>query len=138
MADCINEIDFDNQFSVRSVDLDTFDFPKLRVRTWSDLFGKGGSYAIEPVDGSAHAGRIIAVQIEADDRHLRAEMQALVDDWNDDPRTNWLRILHRAAVKVAAYEAKQVAGFDKLVAASAKADAQLATIAAFRELDALA
>lgn len=134
MAEYITEIDFSNQFYAEDIDLATFDFPELQVKTWSNLFGKGGSYAIEPVNGSTFKGRICSVSIEADDSGIRSHMQSLVINWNEDTRTNWLRILHRNFKAIAKYRAEKVADFEKVVAESEKATAQLAAIVALREL----
>ena len=115
MSEYPREIKFDNMFTSKSIDLDTFDFPKLRVRAWSNVFESGGSYAIEPVDGSTFTRPVLRVNVERNVPSVRQNLVELVDEWNEAPRENWLRILRADAQEQAAYYAKKVAEFDKVI-----------------------
>ena len=115
MSDYPTRIEFDNMFTSQSIDLDTFDFPKLRVRAWSNAFGSGGSYSIEPVDGSPFTRSVLGVNVEHSDPSIRQHLTELVDEWNEEPREKWLRLLRADAVKQAEYYAKKVAEFDKVI-----------------------
>jgi len=114
-------IDLDNQFSVESIDLDAFTFPKLTLHTWSDIFGKGGSYVIQcdlAGEEAMRAPRLTSVSFEEPDSSIRANLELLVEDFNSDwgvePKTEWLQIFTRAQDKVAAYYAKQVENIEEL------------------------
>lgn len=118
-----------NEFAADSIDIDTFDFPKLKVTTWSHVFSKGGQYSIEMDAPGRHNSNLFeGIEVTEDDPHAREHLKDLVEEFNEDPRGNWIKILLAAAESTAAYRQKQVDGFAKVVEDNAKAQARLGKI----------
>lgn len=73
---------------------------RLKVNTWSNVFGGGGSVSIDGyTDGDqrhyADFGRI-TVKGSGSVRDEREHMQALVDGFNDDLAVNWRELIENA------------------------------------------
>lgn len=132
------KIEFDNEFSARSVDLDTFDYPALRVVAWSNVFGPGGAYAVEPVQGSTFTGSgLPRISVDSNDASVRQNLEDLVEEFNEDPRGYWLRLLGNALEYVANYAQRQVDGIPKLIADAAEARARVDLVKALAEKEAV-
>ena len=98
-----------NQFTLERIDIETFEYPRARVATWSSLDGPGGSVALEAGDGIE---RIVLARIDikrdGSVKDERAELQELADEFNEDPRASWDRLIGDALSKSAAYYARQI------------------------------
>ena len=120
-----------SMFAVRSIDLDGFTFPPLEVRTWSSVFGSGGSITIEATDrGHRIEFNRVAVKTNSDAREARAEYAIFVENWNEEPRENWLKVISDALAEVDAYNADREKDRTEAVIKDAAQRAALAVLTA--------
>lgn len=123
----MSSLDFKNKFSVRSIDLDTFDFPAPEVKSWTPLFGGGeGSVTIEAMTAGGY--RVTLWEEAGHKPHLRSEANDLLAEWMEDNRGNWLRVIEGALKYVHEHnvkQAKEYAAAKKVSAAAIKRLAEL-------------
>ena len=114
---------FDNQFTVRRIDLDTFDFPEPKVRSWYDLLGNGSEVTIT-VEATTGDGKRLTLSSEKVHREDRSRAwQAAeyeLEEWMEDNKGNWLREISRAASYVHEYNVKQAKEYTDAIDESAK------------------
>ncbi len=85
----------------------------LKVQTWSNAFSDGGSVSVDGFDenGKRNSHTFASISI-ASNRSVvaeRAYLQDLVDEFNDDPASNWRSMVNEARASVVAYHEKQAA-----------------------------
>lgn len=120
----------DNEFTVTSLNIETFDYPKAKVTVWSNAFSKGGSVNVEAKTADGTRITLYKEDIE-EDRNVSDERdyaQGLADDWNEDLVYNWNQELLRCFEKVTAYQQKKVDEFDKEVETLERYKESLATL----------
>lgn len=114
---------FDNQFTVRSIDLDTFDFPEPKVKSWSDVFGNGSECTIT-VEATTEDGKRLTLHSERVHREDRSrawkDAEYELEEWMEDNKGNWLREISRAANYVHEYNVKQAKEYTDAIDESAK------------------
>jgi hypothetical protein len=79
-------MELNNQFSVTSIHLDTFDYPQVEVHTWSNVFEPGGYVSVEAKTPEGDRITLHRQNIE-DNRDVNDEReyaQELADEWNAD------------------------------------------------------
>lgn len=108
---------FDNPFSVTSINPETFNYPKVEIKVWSNVFGDGGSVDVEAKTETGsrivlHSEKIEENRNVADERE---QAQELADDWNEDLQYNWDNEILRCYKYVLKYQQKKVDEFDKEV-----------------------
>jgi hypothetical protein len=104
-----------NQFTLAKLDPDTA--PDIQVKTWSNVFGGGGTVSVDASvprtlkNGTSYTDRItlasIIIEEDGSVREERAHLQDLVDDWNEDAAGNWRSLIEASRAKVLAYTQKQ-------------------------------
>lgn len=114
MAKGAIKMKIDNEFIVSDIDIETFDYPKLKARVWNNLFGSGGSVSAE----CEHNGTIIKLYNIDIERNGSVEQeveecQEMADKWNEDLEYNWNNELLRCLEYIAEYEQKQINGMKK-------------------------
>lgn len=97
-----------NQFTVAHKAPDPVEPPTMWIRTWSNVFGKGGSVTIEVLlDGvSVDVGK----KTVKDDREVRYaidDTSFLIEEWNENPRENWRKVVEAAREQVLEYTRRQ-------------------------------
>ena len=108
----------DNQFGITRIKLSTFDYPEVVVKTWSNVFEKGGSVNVEAK--TPEGNTIILNNQDIDDNRSvvdeRDYARKLADDWNKNCRENWLTEILRCYEYITDYQQKKIDEFDKEVA----------------------
>jgi len=105
----------DNRFSVTRINLETFDYPKVEVHIWSDLFNAGGSVNVEAKTPEGYRLTLYKEEIEENRSVVneREYAQELADDWNANLKENWLNEILRCYEYITDYQQKKVDEFDK-------------------------
>lgn len=101
---------FQNQFSVTRINLDTFDYPKVKVSVWSRVFEPGGSVNIGAKTPEGMALTLYSEDID-EDREVsdeRDQLQEMADEWNENCRENWRSEILRCLRYVADYERREI------------------------------
>lgn len=127
---------FDNQFKVRSINLDTFDFPEPKISSWSNLFGDGSESTVTVEAKTADGGRIelSSERVHRDDRRgAWDEAEAAVEEWMEDNKGNWLKEISRAATYVHEYNVKQAKECSEAIAISSAQSSGAAALLAAHE-----
>jgi hypothetical protein len=106
-----------NQFTLAKLNPD--ESPELKVRTWSNLFGRGGQVSID-AGGTTLAA--ISIDRDGDVSMEREHLQDLVDEWNEDPAGNWRRLIEESRFKVLAYHERQVVESQKALERARRGD----------------
>lgn len=110
------ELKIDNEFRVDGNDFSGFTFPKPEVKGWTTLAGDGvGSVTVEAehhFPGEKHPTRFTLATTRLADLRQKPETikhyEKLVEEWNEDNRGNWLRLLRKAVERVASYHEQQL------------------------------
>lgn len=106
-----------NEFRVDGLDLAGFPFPELQVKSWTSLTGNfgEGSVSVEAehhFPGKGYPTRFTLAEAKVAHPKQKAQLvkqyKALVDEWNEDNRGNWLRALRQAVEYVASHHEKQI------------------------------
>lgn len=128
-----------NQFTIDNIVLDDFSYPQLIVKTWRDIFEGQVSVVAEAAviyrlaGGGSTPSNVTIFRGECaptdDITELRAEVQRLANDFNEDRVDNWNALLRKSLTKVANYYQKQI---DEIDTVRAKRDATLAKITTLR------
>lgn len=106
---------FENQFTVRQINLETFDYPKVEVATWSSLFGDGGSVDVQAKTPEGTRLTLYSEKIE-ENRDVTSEReycQEMADEWNENLEENWDAEIIRCLDYVAKYEEDAIAKIDE-------------------------
>lgn len=98
-----------NQFEIERIDLATFDYPKVKVRTWSNLSSPGGSVTLEVGEGMQRI-TLASIPVECDGsvRAQREELQELADEFNKDAHASWDTLVGEALTKNEAFYASEL------------------------------
>lgn len=105
-----------NQFTFARFDPELS--PEAKVTTWSDLFGSGGSVAVDVQVPFEHKGetRTRAEHLMSEDWQYRDEvpglrewLQEVADEWNENASGNWRELVEASREKVADYTRRQAA-----------------------------
>lgn len=83
---------------------------KLQVVTWSNVFGSGGSVAIEAYDETNRRLNSDLASIHVDGGSVAAErehLQVLADKFSEDLASNWRALIEEARAKVTNYYTRQ-------------------------------
>lgn len=104
-----------NQFTFAKLDPDAD--PPLRVATWSNVFGEGGSVQVDAKvtatreDGTTYetTATLAAIRKEHNGSvaQEREHLQTLLDNWNENPADNWATVVNNSRARVYAYYTKQ-------------------------------
>lgn len=99
-----------NDFALAKLDPET---PfQLKVTTWSNLFGDGGSVKIDgyDADGKRHYMDFGSIRIERNGsvKAEREHLQGLVDDFDADLANNWRDLIDGARARVTEHYAKEL------------------------------
>lgn len=115
-------MELDNEYSVRNIDLEAFDYPKVEVVIWSDAFNEGGSVNIEAKTPEGYRLILHSEKIE-ENRDVTGEReyaQELADNWNKDCKANWQAEMLRCFEYIADHERTQIEKLDEHKEALAK------------------
>ncbi|HEY5267555.1 MAG TPA: hypothetical protein VII94_00260 [Candidatus Saccharimonadales bacterium] len=108
----------DNQFGITRIKLSTFDYPEVVVKTWSNVFEKGGSVNVEAKTPEGNTITLNKQDID-DDRSVvdeREYARELADEWNKNCKENWLTEILRCYEYITDYQQEKIDDFDKEVA----------------------
>ncbi|MCW2287004.1 hypothetical protein EDF60_1655 [Leucobacter luti] len=98
-----------NMFSLAKLDPEVPP-AKLKVVTWSNVFGSGGSVAIEAYDRTNSRFNSDLASIRVDGGSVAAErehLQVLADEFGEDLARNWRALIEDARAKVTNYYTRQ-------------------------------
>jgi hypothetical protein len=104
-----------NEFTFVKLDPNTV--PELKVTTWSNVFGEGGSVSID----ASNRGRRISlasINIKRSGSVLRERkhLQDLLDEWNKNAEENWRTFILACREHVANFYRTQAAKYQDKVA----------------------
>jgi len=95
-----------NQFDVAYLDPATA--PEFEVKTWSNVFGKGGHVSVDAqVDGRWISLAKIVISEDRGVTEEREYLQDLLDEWNEAAAENWRRLVLEARASLRDYFERQ-------------------------------
>ena len=93
-----------NQFILAKLDPEKPE--ELRVRVWSDIFGRGGNVTLESENSHALISRKFEESLEVGD--LKEELQEIADHFNDSLAEFWRELIRNARNDCASYYRRQI------------------------------
>lgn len=106
-----------NQFTLARQSPEPEDPPEVSCRTWSNVFGKGGSVRLEArVDGKSVELADVRVETNHDARAAHEDVADIIEEWNENPRACWKRAVEASREKVLDYSRRQLKEHEEKIA----------------------